>query len=42
VNLLVAALGSAGGLGVVAAVLVGGVLLAQSASANETRAALAQ
>lgn len=42
VNLLVAALGSAGGLGVVAAVLVGGVVLAQSASANETRAALAQ
>lgn len=42
VNLLIAALGSVGALGVVAAVLIGGVVLAQSVSANEARAALAQ
>jgi predicted MFS family arabinose efflux permease len=41
VNLLIAALGSAGALGAVAAVLVGGVVLAQSVSASEARAALA-
>jgi len=38
VNLLIAALGSAGALGAVAAVLIGGVVLAQSVSAYETRA----
>lgn len=38
VNLLIAALGSAGALGAVAAVLIGGVVLAQSVSASETPA----
>jgi len=38
VNLLIAALGSAGALGAVAAVLIGRVVLAQSVSAYETRA----
>jgi len=42
VNLLIAALGSAGALAAVAAVLIGGVMLAQSVSANEARASLAQ
>jgi predicted MFS family arabinose efflux permease len=39
VNLLIVALGSVGALGVVAAVLIGGVALANSVSAYETRAA---